>query len=69
MPTNGNFTVKMNGFYKPDLIIVDILGNIVFTKKAIEGSKSNVSNTFAKGLYIVNVQDQFHEKNKKIIIE
>ena len=69
MPTNGNFTVEINGFYKPNLVIVDILGNIVFTKKAIEESKSNVSNTFTKGLYIVNVQDQFYEKSKKIIIE
>ena len=69
MPTTGDFTVEFNGFSKPDLMIVDISGRIIFTKKEITESKFRVKNTFNKGVYTVLIQDEFNRQSKKIIIE
>ena len=69
MPASADFTVELKGFNSPELMIVDVLGKIVFTKKSIVESKFQVSNTFNKGVYILNVQDQLNKKSTKIIIE
>lgn len=69
MPASTDFTVELKGFNSPELMIVDVLGKTVFTKKSIVESKFQVSNTFNKGVYILNVQDQLNKKSTKIIIE
>lgn len=64
-PCNGNFKVSLNGAY--DLKILNVLGNIVFTKSGNNGI-AIFNNNLPAGTYFVSIQSESNKKTYKLLV-
>jgi hypothetical protein len=64
-PCNGNFKVSMTGNY--DLTIVDVLGNMVYSKSDNIGMR-NFNINLPSGTYFVSIQSGTGKKIQKLVV-
>ncbi|GAA4950225.1 hypothetical protein GCM10023314_24460 [Algibacter agarivorans] len=66
-PANGNFNIVLDGFYKAEIVINDMLGKVVY-KNTMNTNRMEVQNNsrFKSGLYLIKIIDDnqrvFHAK-------
>lgn len=70
-PTNGNFTIAVNGINKAHIKIYNLIGKLIY-ETSIEKKTTLINNygRFKSGLYLVRVlADNNKVFNQKLIIE
>ncbi len=69
-PSNGVFTVETNGIVGTTISVIDIVGKVVIIHRTL-GSNNVIINMsdVEKGIYIVQMQTEKGNENRKIIIE
>ena len=72
-PTNGNFTVNLNGINSGDykMNIVDVLGNLVYTENLdVVGESTLIYDLdLSNGMYFISISDGSATTTQRIIIE
>jgi len=64
-PSNGNFKITMEGLY--DMTVLDVLGNVVYSRTANFGSM-NFDINLPAGTYFVNIQSDGNKKILKLLV-
>lgn len=69
-PSSGNLLIEYNLVHDADFEILDVLGQIVYSKTLHKGRESKINvRSLAKGMYIVRVTGEDGIKTGRVIIE
>ncbi|MFC4722262.1 BNR-4 repeat-containing protein [Geojedonia litorea] len=69
-PANGNFNIVLDGFYKAEIVINDMLGKVIY-KNTMYSNRMEVQNNnrFKSGIYLIKVVDEYQRVyHKKLVI-
>jgi hypothetical protein len=68
-PTNGVFTIELNGNAKYDVTVNNVLGQTVYTTSTTAMKTTIDLSGFEKGIYTIELKNNTSTYTEKVIVE